>query len=140
MSKFYTGKDGILRVGSSDQLKVTSWSLQTELDMLEATTLGDDDRVYTPGVRSFNGNATLLYYQDDANRNDAAALIKTVATTGSQSNTPIALVFRLRDGSNYKDIGLNAFIASANYGANVGEVVNAQISFRGTGALSSVTL
>lgn len=140
MSKFYTGKDGILRVGGSDQLKVTSWSLQSELDMLETTTLGDNDRVYTPGVRSFNGSATLLYYQDEAGRNDAAALIKTIATTGSQSSTPIALVFRLRDGSNYKDIQLNAFVTSASYGANVGEVVNAQISFRGTGALTSVTL
>lgn len=140
MSKVYTGKDGILRVGDVDQLKVTTWSLQAEVDMLETTTLADDDRSYVPGVRSFSGSATLLYYQDSASRNDAATLIKTVATTGTQSTTPIALTLRLRDGSSFKDIKLNAFVSSANYGANVGEVVNAQISFRGTGALTTVTI
>lgn len=140
MAKFYTGKDGFLSVNDAEQLKVTTWSLQAEVDMLETTTLADNDRNYVPGVRSFSGSATLLYYQDDNGRNDGATLIKTVATTGTQSTTPIALTLRLRDGDNYKDIKLNAFVNSASYGANVGEVVNAQISFRGTGALTTVTL
>jgi hypothetical protein len=119
---------------------VTTWSLQAEVDMLETTTLADDDRSYVPGVRSFSGSATLLYYQDNASRNDAATLIKAVATTGTQSTTPIALTLRLRDGASFKDITLNAFVSSASYGANVGEVVSAQISFRGTGALTTVTI
>lgn len=140
MAKMYTGKDGVLQVGGTDQLKVTTWSLQAEVDMLETTTLDDDDRSYVPGIRSFSGSATLLYYQDSAGRNDAATLIKTVATTGTQSTTPIDLTLRLRDSANIKDIRLNVFISSASYGANVGEEVNAQISFRGTGALTTVTI
>ena len=140
MAKFYTGKDGVLQVGGTDQLKVTTWSLQAEVDMLETTTLDDNDRSYIPGVRSFSGSATLLYYQDSAGRNDAATLIKTIATTGTQSTTPIDLTLRLRDSTNIKDIRLNAFISSASYGVNVGEVVSAQISFRGTGALTTVTI
>jgi len=140
MAKVYTGKDGIIQVGGTDQLKVTAWSFQAEMDMLECTTLGDDDRNYVPGIRSFSGSATLLYYQDDANRNDAASLIKQVVATGTPSTTPVSMKLRLRDGSNYKDIGFNAFISSVNYAANVGEIVNAQISFRGTGAVTSITI
>lgn len=140
MAKVYTGKDGILQVGGTDQLKVTTWSLQADMDMLECTTLGDDDRNYVPGLRSFSGSATLLYYQDDANRNDAASLIKRIIATGTPSTTPASLKLRLRDGSNYKDIGLDAFISSVTYAANVGEIVNAQISFRGTGAITSITI
>lgn len=140
MAKVYTGKDGILQVGGTDQIKVTAWSLQADMDMLECTTLGDDDRNYIPGLRNFSGSATLLYYQDDANRNDAAALIKQIIATGTPSTTPISLKLRLRDGANYKDIGFDAFVGSINYAANVGEIVNAQISFRGTGAITSITI
>lgn len=140
MAKFFTGKDGSLRLGDSTVLKVTDWSLQAEVDMLETTSLADNDRAYTPGVRSFSGSATVKYYVDDTDRNDAATLIKNVARTGTQSDTPIVLTFRLSEGSTNHDVKLNAFVSSASYGANVGEVVSAQISFRGTGALTEVTL
>ena len=72
MSMYYTGKDGALSIAGQDQVKVTNWSIQADLEMLEITTLGDNDRNYTPGIRSFSGNATLLYYEDAAGRNDAA--------------------------------------------------------------------
>jgi hypothetical protein len=136
MSKFYTGKDGTLSIAGASQVKVTTWSLQADLDMLETTTLGDDNRSYTPGIRAFSGSATLLYYADDAGRNDAATQVQRVISTGAPSTSPIALVLGLAG----KTVSLNAFITSASYGASVGEVVSAQISFQGTGALTGVAL
>ena len=136
MSKFYTGKDGTLSIAGTSQVKVTNWSVQAELDMLETTTLGDNDRAYTPGIRSYSGSATLLYYEDGAGRNDAATQIKRVNSTGAPSDSPIALIL----GLGGKTITLNAFITNATYGANVGEVVNAQISFRGSGAVTGVAV
>ena len=38
------------------------------------------------------------------------------------------------------DIKLTAYITSASIGASTGEIVQAQISFQGTGALSTVTI
>lgn len=140
MSKIYTGKDGILRVGDTDQVKVTNWSLQAEMDVLETTALGDDDRSYVPGLRSYSGTASLLYYQDDASRNDAATMIKHVISTGAPSTTPVAITFRLRDGINYKDVKINAFVTSVTHAVTVGEIVTAQISFRGTGAVTTLTI
>lgn len=136
MSMYYTGKDGALSIAGQDQVKVTNWSIQADLEMLEITTLGDNDRNYTPGIRSFSGNATLLYYEDAAGRNDAAIQIKRVISTGTPSTTPVAFVLKLAT----KTITLNAFVTSASYGASVGEVVNAQINFQGTGALTGVAL
>jgi hypothetical protein len=136
MSKFYTGKDGSLSIAGTTQVKVTNWSLQADLEMLETTTLGDNDRSYTPGIRSYSGSATLLYYEDAAARNDAATQIKRVISTGAPSTSPIAFVLAL--GS--KTITINAFITSASYGVNVGEVVSAQISFQGTGAVTGVAI
>jgi hypothetical protein len=136
MSKFYTGKDGSLSIAGTTQVKVTNWSLQADLEMLETTTLGDNDRSYTPGIRSYSGSATLLYYEDAAARNDAATQVKRVISTGAPSTSPIAFVLAL--GS--KTITINAFITSASYGVNVGEVVSAQISFQGTGAVTGVAI
>jgi hypothetical protein len=138
MSKFYTGKDAVLSIAGNDQVKVTNWSLQAELDMLETTTLGDEDRSYTPGIRSYSGSATLLYYEDAGagGRNDAARQIKRVVSTGAPSTAPVAFRFTL-DG---KAVAIDAFITSASYGATVGEVVSAQISFRGTGTALVVNI
>ena len=136
MSKFYTGKDAILTIDGTDQVKVTNWSLQAELDMLETTTLGDTDRFYTPGIRSYSGSATLLYYEDAGGRNDAAIQIKQVITTGAPSIFPIPFIFNLGG----KTITINCYITSASYGATVGEVVSAQISFRGNGIAAGVNI
>jgi len=136
MSKYYTGKDGTLSIAGTTQVKVINWSLQADLEMLETTTLGDDDRSYTPGIRSYSGSATLLYYEDDTARNDAATQVKRVISTGAPSTSPIAFILAL--GS--KTVTLNAFITSASYGASVGEVVSAQISFQGSGAATGVAI
>jgi hypothetical protein len=136
MSKFYTGKDGSLSIADTTQVKVTNWSLQADLEMLETTTLGDNDRSYTPGIRSYSGSATLLYYEDDTARNDAATQIKHVISTDAPSTTPIAFILALGD----KTVAINAYITSASYGVNVGEVVSAQISFQGTGAVTGVAI
>ena len=85
---------------------------------------------------SSSGSATLLYYEDDTARNDAATQVKRVISTGAPSTSPIAFILAL--GS--KTVTINAFITSASYGASVGEVVSAQISFQGSGAATGVAI
>jgi hypothetical protein len=136
MSKFYTGKDGTLSIAGSNQIKVINWSIQAELAMLETTTLGDNDQNYTPGIRSYSGSATLLYYVDNAGRNDAATQVQRVISTGAPSDSPIVFVLGL-DG---KTISIPAFVTSASYGPSVGEVVKAQINFQGSGSAMGVAL
>lgn len=141
MAKFYTGRDGRLLLDGSEQVKVTNWSLTGNLEVLETTTLGDSQRSYTPGVQEFSGSATLLYYNDDANRNDAAtALKKILKISGVSSTDTVDMRLRLVEGNTNHDIRLTAYITSATYGASVGEVSSAQISFQGTGALTEASI
>ena len=51
MAKIYTGRDGRLLLGSDTLVKVTSWTLQADLETLETTTLGDAQRSYVPGIQ-----------------------------------------------------------------------------------------
>jgi hypothetical protein len=141
MAKVYTGRDGRLLIDGVEQIKVTNWQLSGSLEMLETTTLGDAQRSYAPGVQEFNGSAALLYYNDGTGRNDAAtALKKVLRVTGIDGADTVDLRLRLVEGTTNHDVRFTAYITSVTFGASVGEISSAQISFQATGALSEVTI
>lgn len=141
MAKIYTGRDGRLLIDGLEQIKVTNWSMTGNLETLETTSLGDSQRTYVPGVQEFNGNATLLYYNDGAGRNDAAvALKKILKTDGVAETDTVTMRLRLVEGTTNHDVEMTAYITSVSFGASVGEVSSAQINFQGTGALTAVTI
>lgn len=143
MTKVFTGRDGQMLLGSTQLAKVTNWALESAVEMLETTTLGDNLRNFTPGLQAFNGTATLLYYKDAAGNVDASTLLQKLIRTGTGGVTSADLVtmnLRLADGASNRDITFNAYITSAAIGASVGEVVSAQISFQVTGALTGASV
>jgi hypothetical protein len=141
MAKVFTGKDGRLLLDGIEQVKVTNWSLTGNLEMLETTSLGDNQRSYCPGVQEFSGSATLLYYNDGTGRNDAAlALRKVLRIDGVNEGDTVDMRLRLVEGSTNHDVRMATYITSVSFGASVGEVGSAQIDFQGTGALTAVTL
>ena len=143
MAKAYTGRDGQLLLGSSTLVKVTSWSLQADLELLETTSLGDNLRTFAPGVQAFSGSANLIYYKADDGNIDASTLLRKLVKTGTVGTTTsdaVTFTLRLADGSDLNDITLTAYITSATVGASVGEIVTAQINFQATGALTAASV
>lgn len=141
MAKIYTGRDGSLLLDGTTLVKVASWSLQGEMETLESTTLGDDQKTYVPGLQGYSGSASLLYYSDDANRNDASTLLrKVVKTSGVSASDTAELTLRLSDGNTNKDMKFTVYITSVSIGASVGEISRADISFQVTGAPTAVTI
>jgi hypothetical protein len=153
MAKIYTGRDGSMwlnpdAAGAAADFgrlaKVTNYSFQAELELLETTSLGDNLKTFVPGIQSFSGNATLLYYKNDNGRTSANRLLRRLIKSGSggvsetstsETSDKVVLLLRLQDGAINTDIKFDAWITSATIGASVGEVVSAQISFTATGAL-----
>ena len=143
MAKVYTGRDGVLQLAGTTLAKVVSFSLQANLETLEVTTLGENIRSYTPGIAGYSGNATLLYYKDDSDNINTANLLNSLYKTGTagvSSSDTVELTLRWVDGTDNNDIKLTAYITSANIGASTGDIVRADISFQGTGALSTVSI
>lgn len=141
MAKAYTGRDGRLLIDGVEQIKVTSWTMTGSLEMLETTSLGESQRTYAPGVQEFSGSATILYYNDGTGRNDAAAALrKVLRVDGVSDGDTVDLRLRLVEGASNHDVQLSAYLTSVSFGASVGEVSSAQVSFQGTGALLEVTL
>lgn len=143
MAKVYTGRDGVMQLAGVTLAKVVSFNLQSDLETLETTTLGDSLRSYSPGVLGYSGSASLLYYKDDAGVINAANLLNKLIKTGTagvSSSDTVELTLRWVDGSDENDIKLTAYITSATIGASTGEITRADISFTGTGALSAASI
>jgi len=141
MAKVFTGKDGRLLLDGIEQVKVTNWSLTGNLEMLETTSLGDNQRTYTPGVQEFSGSATLLYYNDGAGRNDASTVLrKVLRVDGITEGDTVNMRLRLLEGATNHDVRLTTYITSVSFGASVGDVSSAQVDFQGTAALLEVTV
>ena len=143
MAKVYSGRDGVMQLAGTNLAKVVNFSLQANLETLETTTLSENIRSYTPGIAGYSGSATLLYYKEDNNSINTTNLLNKLYKTGTagvSSSDTVELTFRWVDGADRNDIKLTAYITSASIGASTGEIVQAQISFQGTGALSTVTI
>lgn len=143
MAKVYTGRDGQLLLGSDTLVKVTSWSLQADLELLETTSLGDARRTFAPGVLSYSGSASLIYYKEDNGDLDASTLLRKLVNTNASGATvadAVTLTLRLADGSDLNDVTMTAYLNSVQIGAAVGEIVSAQVSFQATGNLTTVTV
>lgn len=143
MAKVYSGRDGVMQLAGTTLAKVVNFQLSSSLETLEVTTLNESIRSYTPGILSYSGNATLLYYKDDDNNINTTDLLNKLyktGTTGVSSSDTVELTFRWVDGTDNNDIKLTAYITSASIGAATGDIVRAEIAFQGTGALSTVTI
>lgn len=143
MAKVYSGRDGVMQLSGSTIAKVVSFSVQSNLETLETTTLNEHLRSYTPGVTGYSGTASLLYYKDDNGSVNTTNLLNKLyktETSGVSSSDTVDLTFRWIDGADDNDIRVTAYITSASIGAATGEIVRAEISFQGTGALTTVTI
>ena len=155
--KFYSGRDGKLlldrtaddvadesQTGLIEQLKVRNWSLQSNLNLLDITTLGDNHKDYTPGIIGYSGSATLLYYKDASNNIQVSNWLRD-AGVGTQSagvttEEKIRLQLRLYDGVDYRSLLFKAYITSATIGATVGDVISADFNFTVCGKIAQASI
>ena len=113
MAKVYTGRDGVLQVAGTTIAKVSSFSVQANLETLETTTLSENIRSYVPGVVGYTGSCSLLYYKEDSGSINTTSLLSALVKTGSAgvtSNDTVDLTFRWVDGADINDIKINAYV------------------------------
>ena len=133
---FYTGRTGKLRLGGSEVSKVRNWTLDTSVNMLDTTALGDTANTFTPGLFSATGSATLSYYNGDTT--DVTNLLERITKTGAITDTDeVALTFEV--GSDQLFIA-NAFINSASISSSTDELTTVSFNFTINGPLTTVTI
>ena len=140
MAKQFTGIDGALYADGNKVARVADWSLSAQAESLETTSLGDFARTYVYGKQGFSGSCTLYYYEDDAGKvNGAALLTDTLRTTQTPTEPTHTIELRFDGGASTRRVSFKALLQDVQIAASVGGVIQAQVSFTVTGALTAAS-
>ena len=140
MAKQFTGIDGALYADGNKVARVADWSLSAQAESLETTSLGDFARTYVYGKQGFSGSCTLYYYEDDAGKiNGAALLTDTLRTTQTPTEPTHTIELRFDGGASTRRVSFKALLQDVQISASVGGVIQAQVSFTVTGALTAAS-
>ena len=152
---YFSGQHGqlFIKPAGSGQLtevgRLQNWSINFAQNVLDTTCLQDKDKTTLPGVRSFTGQASMLYYKE--NSSNVKLMTKEFIATGNNSYgsknfgssasppSPVYITLRMFDGSS-TDISFYAIVNSFSLTCSVGEVVSADIGWEGHGAPTGFNL
>lgn len=135
---YFTGRNGKMVVGGSTIAKVTSWSMNADLDLLETTALNDANKSFVANLPTYTGSATILYYKDAAGAFETDGIFGRLLRRNASLATA-TLRLQVADGNIIREVVLEAFITSLAIGSSVGEIVSADINFQATGDLADPT-
>lgn len=126
----FTGSAGVILVGSNQVAEVRNYSIEESADTIEDSAMGDTSRTFKVGLKSFSGSADVFF--DDTDTTGQGAL-----TVGSS----VTISFQM-EGNTTGDHKLTgtALVTSRSISASFDGMVEASISFTGTGALSETTV
>ena len=141
---FYSGSNGQLSINGQKAARVSNWSINSSLSVLDTTSLSDTDRTITAGVRSTGGSCALFYYSDGlTGENSASVLINKLikakiagASEGQAAEAEtVQIKLKVDDGSiKGKYITGDVYLTSVQMSMAVGEVLSANCSFEFNGA------
>ncbi len=123
------GKDGVVKIGSNTIGEIRTYSLEQTMDVIEDSSIGDTDRTYTSGLKSFSGSMDV--YFDDT---DTGQLDVQVGDTGTIS------VQVEGDTTGDHQLSGSIIVTGRTINASFDGMVEASVSFQGTGALTEGTV
>ena len=129
---YFSGRDGKITYDGVQLAKVASWSLSSQVEALEVTSLADFARDYTPGLKSASGGCTVWYYNDAP----VSLLSKVVRTDAPSDADKLTMTL----GFGEKSITFTCLLTGAELAMTVGEVMQAQLQFQVCGDLTGVVL
>jgi predicted secreted protein len=121
----HTGSEGTIKVATTTVGELRSYTLEQTADTIEDTSMGDTSRSYKNALKGWSGSASLFF--DEA---DAGQILLVLGTE-------IALkVYPEGASSGDKYYYGQAIITGSNISASFDGMVEAEITFTGTGAIT----
>jgi len=120
----YLGLEGIIKIQNQTVAEVRSWTLNTAAELVDASCLGDSWKVQIPTIKSWHGSLSCFWDETDA--------LQNALTVGE----PIQLIlYPAGDEASHASFGGNAFITARDYTGSHSGLVEATMTFQGSGAL-----
>jgi len=121
----HTGSEGLIKIGSTVLGELRSYTLEQTADTIEDTSMGDAVRTYKTGLKGSSGSASVFF--DEA---DAGQLLCTVGSSITLN------LFPEGNQSGDKFYAVDAIVTGYNVSASFDGMVEAEITFQGTGAVT----
>lgn len=133
----YEGSAGTVKIKSgSDTLtavaSVRTWSIDISRDTVEDTAMGDGNRTYKKGLQSYSGSMDIVF---DSSEN---AIVSTALNPDTDDTVSVEFYAEANDDTTKfaGDVIVTSYSISASYDG----LVEATVSFQGTGALTTVSI
>lgn len=126
----HKGSEGTVKVGANAVAEIRSYSITETADTLEDTVMGDAARTYLASLKSFSGSMEVFWDETDTNGQ--------VALSPGSSVTINIYPEGSTSGDTYYTGSI--IVTEKNITASFDGMVEASISFQGTGALSETTV
>lgn len=120
-----TGANGEFRYQGQRVGKCKNFSIEISRDALETTGVADDDKTYTPGVRSSSGSGTILYDESDA---ATRALLNSIFNSATPE--PVSLFLNTKTSKKFE---CDIILTQVGTPVSVGDVTACSISFQVSG-------
>jgi len=121
----HTGSEGTIKVSTTVVGELRSYTLEQTADTIEDTSMGDSTRTYKSALKGWSGSASLFF--DEA---DAGQLLLVLGTSVAIKVYPEGA--STGDKYYYGD----AIITGSNISASFDGMVEAEVTFTGTGLLT----
>jgi predicted secreted protein len=126
-----TGNAGVISINAQTIAEVRSYSIDVTADTIENTVMGDNSRQYVPGLSSFSGSADVYWDVTHFTTADLDGLIQ--GTVGDSSDVVALIVYPAGSGGNWNG---NIVLTGYSVSASMDGMIEASVSFQGTGALT----
>lgn len=125
--KIKSGADALTAVAS-----VRSWSLDVTRDTVEDTAMGTGNRTYKKGLQSYSGSMDIVFDSSEDTIVSTALTPDTDATVGIE--------FYAEGTDDTSKFAGDVIVTSYSISASYDGLVEASVSFQGTGALSTTSI
>ena len=125
----HTGSEGTIKIGANTLGELRSFSLETTAETIEDTSMGDTSRTYKVGLKTFTGTASVFFDETDTAQPSLVAgaeITLNVYPEGASS------------GDTYYTG--SAIVTGRTINSSFDGMVEAEISFQGSGALAEQTV
>jgi hypothetical protein len=125
----HTGSEGTIKIGADVVGELRSFSLESTAETIEDTSMGDTNRSYKVGLKTFTGTASVYFDETDAGQ------ILLVAGAEIPLNV-------YPEGATSGDTFYSgsAIVTGKTLNSSFDGMVEAEISFQGSGALTIDTV
>ncbi len=125
----FSGSGGTVLVGSNAIGEIKTYTIDETMDTLEDTSMGDTSRTYKASLKTFSGSCDVMFDDTDT--------AQQAMTVGSE----VTMSFQM-EGNTTGDHKLSGtvLITGRSISASFDGLVEASLSFQGTGALTEGTV